>query len=115
MPGNEIEGPAVGFDAQRGYFAGWVPKTGRLVLRRTDGRTSTELGSVAVAGAPPAECEIVVEAAGTALSVHLAHAPDTRLEVRDDRYPRGSVGLRVVGTHAVFGSLSVERPHGRDV
>lgn len=102
-----VTGPAVGFDAQRGYFAGWVPKTGRLVLRRTDGRSSTELGSIAVT-APPSDCVLVVEAVGTGLTVHLGHAPQTRLEVRDDRYPRGSVGLRVVGTHAVFDSFSVE-------
>ena len=49
-----VTGPSVGVDSQRGYFAAWVPKTGRLVLRRSNGRTSTELGSVAVPTPPTA-------------------------------------------------------------
>ena len=37
---------------------------------------------------------------------HVAAAPEQRLEVRDDHYSRGSVGLRVVGTtQALFTQL----------
>jgi GH43 family beta-xylosidase len=103
-----VTGPAVGFESQRGYFAGWVPRTGRLVVRRTDGRTSSELGALAVPPNPDGELTLVVEAVGTTLGVHLAHAPESRVEVEDDRYPHGSVGLRVVGTHAVFSAFAVE-------
>jgi hypothetical protein len=103
-----VTGPSVGVDSQRGYFAAWVPKTGRLVLRRSNGRTSTELGSVAVPTPPTTDAVLVVEAVGTTLGVRLEHAPESRLAVQDHRYPRGSVGLRVVGSHAVFDSFSVE-------
>ena len=103
-----VTGPSVGVDSQRGYFAAWVPKTGRLVLRRSNGRTSTELGSVAVPTPPTNDAVLVVEAVGTTLNVRLEHAPESRLAVQDHRYPRGSVGLRVVGSHAVFDSFSVE-------
>jgi GH43 family beta-xylosidase len=103
-----VTGPSVGVDSQRGYFAAWVPKTGRLVLRRSNGRTSTELGSVAVPTPPTTDAVLVVEAVGTTLSVRLEHAPESRLAVQDHRCPRGSVGLRVVGSHAVFDSFSVE-------
>ena len=37
---------------------------------------------------------------------------ECRVEVEDDRYPHGSIGLRVVGTHAVFTRLSVEPVEG---
>lgn len=103
-----VTGPAVGFDAQRGYFAGWVPGTGRLVLRSFDGRSSTDLGSLATPTSGELGCTLVVEAVGTTLSVHPDSAPGRRLEVRDDTFPHGSVGLRVVGSHAVFETLSVE-------
>ena len=103
-----VTAPAVGFDAQRGYVAAWVPRRGRLVLRRCDGSSSVELGSRAVpGGAAEGGDTLVVEAAGTRLSVHLRSRPEHRVEVRDDRYPHGSVGLRVAGAHAVFADLVV--------
>jgi hypothetical protein len=103
-----VTAPAVGAEAQRGYFAGWVRGRGRLVLRRTDGQKSTELGSLAVPAARGARQRLVVEARGSSLSVRLGDAPDRCLVVEDDRYGSGSVGLRVVGTHAVFTALSVD-------
>jgi hypothetical protein len=99
---------AVGADAQRGYFAGWVARNGRLVLRRTDGRGSAELGSLAVDPAPAGALTLVVEAVGSSLRVHLDGRPGTVLEVEDATYGHGSVGLRVLGTHAVFRELAVE-------
>lgn len=102
-----VTGPAVGFDAQRGYFAGWVPGTGELVLRSFDGRGTTDLATLATRSAGD-RCSLVVEAVGATLSVHLESAPERRLEVRDEKFPHGSVGLRVVGSHAVFERLSVE-------
>lgn len=102
-----VTAPAVGSDAQRGYVAAWVPRRGRLVVRRSDGSASEELGSLLVPGGPSADT-LVVEAVGAGLSVHLRSRPDLRLEVEDVRYSHGSVGLRVEGTHAVFTRLTVE-------
>ncbi|MGH3361304.1 MAG: glycoside hydrolase family 43 protein [Nocardioides sp.] len=106
-----VTAPAVGFEAQRGYFAGWVPGNRRLVLRRTDGRTSTDLGSRVLPHPPGDEGTLVVEAVGTMLRVHLESAPDFPVEVEDHHYPRGSVGLRTVGAHVAFTSLRLDRLH----
>ncbi len=103
-----VTGPAVGFDAQRGYFAGWVPKTGRLVLGRTDGRRWKELAWADVVLAGSTGHTLVVEAVGTTLSAELRGDPGNRVEVQDATYARGSVGMRVVDTHAVFNAVSVE-------
>ena len=102
-----VTAPAVGHDAQRGYFAGWVPARGRLVLRRSNGSSSEELASCDVRGTTSGDT-LVVEAIGTTLRVHLGSSPETLLEVEDDRYSYGSVGLRVAGTDALFTRLAVE-------
>ena len=103
-----VTGPAVGLEAQRGYFAAWVPRRSRLVLRRCDGDSSVELASLAVPTPSGAVRTLVMEAVGSRLSAHLAEEPGHRLEMHDTRYPKGSVGLRVVNTHAVFATLRVE-------
>lgn len=101
-------GMAVGFEAQRGYFAAWVPRRGRLVLRRSDGESSVELASRAVPAAAGSVVTLVVAAVGATVSAHLAEAPELALEVEDTDYAHGTVGLRVVNTHAVFSTLRVE-------
>ena len=78
------------------------------MLRRSDGSSSEELGSRAVPGGAADADTLVVEAVGARLSVHLRSRPEIRVEVEDGRYPHGSVGLRVVGAHAVFARLAVE-------
>lgn len=102
--------PAVGVDAQRGYFAGWVPESGRLLLGRTDGVVWTVLGSRQVDAGPEDELVLVVEAVGSTLRARLNDMTDSEIEVRDSQYRRGSIGLRVVHTHAVFSRLEVEVP-----
>jgi GH43 family beta-xylosidase len=100
-----VTAPAVGVHAQRGYFAGWQT-LGRLLLARTDGSGTRILGTRDVTGVGTGEQTLVAEARGDLLSVYLAEAPEQRLEVRDDHYSRGSVGLRVVGTtQALFTQL----------
>ena len=102
-----VTGPAVGVNAQRGYFAGWNAR-GRLVLARTDGSAVELLSTLDTAGLDAGEQTLVAQARGATLSVHVAAAPDQRLEAHDDDYARGSVGLRVVGvTHALFSHLEV--------
>lgn len=103
-----VTGPAVGFDAQRGYFAGWVPKSRRLVVRRSNGSAMEQLGSCVVPTDVGPDDALVVEATGTRLRVHLQSNPECRVEVEDDHYAHGSIGVRVVGTHAVFTRLDVE-------
>jgi hypothetical protein len=59
------------------------------------------------AGAAPGDA-LVVEAVGTTLRAHLRSQPDRWVEATDHHYAEGSVGLRVVDTHAVFTRLDVE-------
>jgi len=103
-----VTGAAVGFNAQRGYFAAVVPKTGRLVLGRTDGHSWTELGATPLTTGAQREHTLVVQAVGTTLSVGLEADPACRIQLVDETYPRGSVGIRVVNTHAVLSQFSVE-------
>jgi len=100
--------PAVGVDAHRGYFVGWVAR-GRLVLGRSDGSTWTVLDSRGISVDGTESPTVIAEARGDQITAYLASAPDQRVQASDATYARGSVGLRVVGTtHAVFSSLTVE-------
>ena len=103
-----VTAPAVGLEAQRGYLAAWVPRTRRLVLRRADGSSWEELGDCVVPAGAATPDTLVVEAVGTRLRVHLGSSPERLVEVEDDRFPYGSVGLRVAGAHAVFTRFAVE-------
>jgi GH43 family beta-xylosidase len=107
-----VTGPSVGFNAQRGYFAAVVPRTGRLVLGRTDGRRWTELAATTAATGGSVEHTLIVQAVGTTLSVWLEADPASRIRIDHDVYRHGSVGLRVIDTHARFTSMSV-RPLDR--
>jgi arylsulfatase A-like enzyme/GH43 family beta-xylosidase len=98
-------GPAVGYDAQRGYFAGLIPKTGLIVAGKMDGRRWKELARAVAtieAGKPQ---KLRVEAAGDQISVSLNGRK--RIAITDDAYAAGGIGLRVVDTHAVFSELEV--------
>jgi len=97
--------PAVGVDAQRGYFAGWVARRQRLVVGRTDGVRWTPLGSARVAVEPGAELQLVFEAVGSQLRARLG---DGQVVVADATYSRGSVGVRVVHTAIELAHLAAE-------
>ncbi len=98
-------GPAVGFDAQRGYFVGVIPRTGLLVFGRTDGRNWTELARAQTAIDPAKPQCLAVEVKGARFTAF--HNGRRALVAEDAAYPRGRVGLRVVNTHAVFQEFSV--------
>lgn len=97
--------PAVGFDAQRGYFAGLIPAAQLAVLGKTDGSRWMEIARVPVSFDPKATLKLGVAASGTKMSVSLDGK--TILTAEDATYSRGSVGLRVVDTHARFRDLNV--------
>ena len=99
--------PAVGVDAQRGYFAGWVADTGRLIVGRTDGVDWVVLGSCDVDAGKESERVLVFEATGDRLNASLEGIAGSEITVEDGTYPRGSVGVRVVHTAATFTSFSV--------
>lgn len=104
--------PAVGYDAQRSYVAAVVPRRHRLLIAKTDGRRYVELAGQPFDVEPGGEVSLVVEAHGPRLEARAdaaatAGVSAARVSADDADYAAGSVGLRVVDTHAVFHSLSV--------
>jgi GH43 family beta-xylosidase len=102
-----VQEPAVGYDAQKGYFAGLIPGTKLVVLGKTDGRNWTEIAR----GEYPFDAskwhDLRVEAKGEQITVSV----DGRqmLTATDSQYRSGLVGLRVVDTHAIFDSFRVQK------
>jgi hypothetical protein len=99
-------GASVGYDAQRGYFAGLIPRTGLVILGKTDGANWKELSRAATQFAADQEQRLSVQMSADEITVSLN---GQRMIVhRDETYQRGSVGLRVVNTDARFSDLRVE-------
>ncbi len=98
-------GSAVGYDAQRGYFAGLIPRTSLLILGRTDGATWTEIARAPVETDVDRPQRLAVDVAGDQITV--THNGVSRIEHSDACYPAGSAGLRVVDTHALFTDFCV--------
>lgn len=98
--------PAVGYDAQQGYFAGLIPEAGLAIFGKTDGRGWTEIARADVDIDPHQPQRLRVEAEQDRFTIHIGDRPV--LSARDGTYTHGAVGLRVVDTHAVFRDLRVE-------
>jgi hypothetical protein len=98
--------PSVGFDAQHGYFAGILPDAKRVIFGKTDGKSWTEIARADLGSIDENKTHTLgVSARGDRFQVSI-DGKDV-LEARDASYPRGSVGLRVVDTHACFSELKV--------
>lgn len=102
-----VSRPSVGFDAQRGYFAGLSAGRQSVVIGAMNGIAWRELGSAPVYLEPGGMQRLTVTAAGETLTVYVGSDPLPALTVHDDAFERGSVGMRVVDTHAVFATLTV--------
>ena len=98
--------PAVGYDSQEGYFAGIIPGTGKVVLGSTDGESWRELGLVDAGVQPGREYLLSVTARGPEIVLCLDGKEVMRK--KDSQYSGGSVGLRVVDTHAAFSDLTIQ-------
>ena len=99
-------GASVGYDAQRGYFAGIVPRTGLLILGKMDGRRWQEIHRASVEVDTSELQRLEVAAQGDRIEVRLNGT--SQFVHHDQTYVRGSVGLRVVNSDAVFSDLSVQ-------
>ena len=97
--------PAVGFDAQHGYFAGILPDGKRVIFGKTDGKSWQEIARADLAVDKTRTLHLGIRARGERFVISV----DGRevLQARDATYPRGSIGLRVVDTHACFSELKV--------
>jgi hypothetical protein len=106
-----VTAPSVGFDAQQGYFAGLIPRDKAVVLGKMDGKGWKEIGraQVELEGGP--DYLLGVTARGPEIKVTLAGKEV--LTASDSTYTAGTVGLRVVDTHACFDELKVSAAGGR--
>lgn len=102
-----VREPAVGYDTHKGYFAGLVAATGKVVLGKSDGKNWMEIAVADAAFDPNDWHELKVLARGEEISVSVDDRPV--LTARDSQYKTGMVGLGVVDTHAVFDGFRVDR------
>ena len=98
-------GPSVGYDAQRGYFAGLVPRTNLLILGKMDGKRWQELqrAEVEIDAAKPQRLKVKVT--GDRMEVLLNGK--TGIVHRDATYTHGALGLRVVNSDVTFSELTI--------
>jgi hypothetical protein len=98
--------PAVGYDSQAGYFAGIIPGARKVVLGSTDGASWREIGLVDADIAAGRDYLLGVSAQGPEIVLYLDGKEV--MHKRDSQHSGGSVGLRVVDTHAAFADLVVQ-------
>ena len=96
-------GSSIGYDAQRGYFAGLIPNTGLIIFGKTDGETWTELARQAHDFDPQKKQRLSVTCKDDQFTVSVNGK--LMMSVQDATYDRGTIGMRVVNTHAVFTDL----------
>lgn len=101
-----VQRPSVGYDAQEGYFAGIVPKSGRVILGATDGLHWRLIAEAEAAVSVDKEHCLEVLARGDMITISLDGKQVLKAE--DDAFAHGSVGLRVVDTEAAFSDVSIE-------
>ena len=101
-----VQHPAVGYDAQKGYFVGIVPGTDLVVAGKTDGTRWIELARAGAPIEPATDHRLSVEANGPRFTVRLVG--ETVLRFEDEDYTEGQVGLRVVDTLASFDDFEVK-------
>ena len=100
------QNPSVGYDAQQGYFAGLIPRTGLVILGKTNGAQWQELkrASLKMDATRPQLLEVIRQ--GAQIEIHCNG--QLALQHQDDTYQAGQFGLRVVNSDVVFGELKVE-------
>ncbi|UCG15321.1 MAG: family 43 glycosylhydrolase [Phycisphaerales bacterium] len=100
-----IREPSVGYDAQKGYFAGLIPGTQKVVLGKTNGRHWHELALVDHPVVMKRWYTLGVEASDD--SIRVLVDGEIRIAVADSDYRRGMVGVRVVDSQAWFDEFEV--------
>lgn len=102
-----VSSPAVGFDAQRGYFAGLIPGRERIILGKMDGQNWQHLADAAAKIDRDQPQTLRVRAVGEQIEVFANDSAEPLIVHRDSDYSSGAIGVRVVDTHALFRSLDV--------
>ncbi len=99
---------SVGYDAQRGYFAGLIPRTGLAIFGLMDGRDWTEIARAPVEFDPSQPQQFGVTAVGNRITLLLDGDPI--LTTTESTYSEGTLGLRVVNSHARFSDVRSTTP-----
>jgi arylsulfatase A-like enzyme/GH43 family beta-xylosidase len=98
-----ITGPSVGYDAQRGYFAGLIPRTQLVILGKMNGSTWKELARAETPIDSSIPQRLTTELQGDHITV--SHNGSPKIQHTDSTYARGSFGLRVVDADASFSQM----------
>lgn len=98
-------GAALGYDAQRGYFAAIIPGDQRVILGKTDGARWHELARARRTIAVRRPQQLEVRTRGSQILVFLNG--QQVIGIRDESYREGGVGVRVVDSEAIFSNLHV--------
>ena len=98
-------GASIGYDAQRGYFAGLIPRTQLMILGRTDGSNWQELARAKTTIDAEQPEQLTVQIQKDRITVW--HNGAEEIQHTDGTYDRGAVGLRVVNTDASFSQIKV--------
>jgi GH43 family beta-xylosidase len=103
-----VTAPSVGYDAQRGYFAGLVSSRGSVVFGKMDGKNWHHLKEEKIKFDPKKEQSLRVVAKGKHIEIFAAGSEKPQIVFDDGDYTSGSVGCRSVNSYAVFHSLEVK-------
>jgi hypothetical protein len=98
-------GQSIGYDAQRGYFAGLIPRTNLVILGKTDGDRWTELARAKTEINVRQPQQLAIRVKGDQIQVH--HNGQKKIALQDATYVRGSIGLRVVDAEVRFSNFNV--------
>ncbi|MCA8997555.1 MAG: family 43 glycosylhydrolase, partial [Planctomycetaceae bacterium] len=98
-------GASVGYDSQRGYFAGLIPRTRLVILGKTDGTSWQELARAKTEIVASEKQHLTVRMTEGQITVF--HNDSLKISHHDETYPQGTVGLRVVNTEAAFEDFKV--------
>ena len=100
--------PAIGYDAQQGYFGGLIPRTNLVILGKTDGKRWIELARAKTNISTKERQRLAVSMDGDNITV--SHNGKVMIRFQDGAYSRGALGLRVVDTDATFTDFEVTSP-----
>ena len=101
-----VTGPSIGFDAQRGYFAGIKPSQDAVLLGKMDGSGWRELARTEQKIDTAQAHRLQVTATGALITISLNGKPV--LTHRDGTYKRGAIGLRTTDIPTTFSDLQVD-------
>lgn len=100
-----VNEPALGYDAQKGYFAGLNSGTNQLVLAASDGSETRPIIAADFPVSPNQWYTLRVDTVGDSIRVYVDD--ELMITARDGRFSRGMAGVRVVDTHAEFDDFEI--------